>query len=287
MPQVGFTLGQRNYSFTEALEHARTGTAEVPVEFLTALVPSREDRYPTASSLTGCLRKFELKRTTDYYEPVTNKLPALFGTAMHALLESQAVDDALVEHHLTTTLDLEDETLPEEYRIAVVSGTADYIDTTFDEGSGRIRDYKSKLYVSKDLYPSKAHRFQVNIYHYLWVRNGHQPLKHWEILYFDQSRAPRYFRGPLSPIEKVERWLRKTLHTWASNAAAGTLPPPIPEFFQRDPKTGKPLSPCSYCEVRAACAARWKEERATHLQAATEQAGGDAAVPVAGEAPGS
>lgn len=260
MPQLGFLIDNQAYSFDEALAYAQTGTAPVPVEFLKALIgDQRTSDIPSPSVLGGCLRKFMLERRTDYYTTLTDGLPALFGTAMHAYLERYAAEGALVEQHLQAPLPLD---LPEPYTQVLLRGTADYIDPAYDGGAGVLRDYKTKVFLpapGKEFYLTDGHRIQLNTYHWLWVQTGHSPLKYWEVLYTSQTAEPRYFRGELAPLDKVEKWLRRRFREWATHHRDGSLPPVVPEFHQRGSR-GALVAPCSYCPVRDQCLLCYKQE---------------------------
>src|SRR4051794_27735752 len=87
MPLVGFTIGNDNIPFMEALELARKGQLPYPPAFLRAIFSDRVDHAPSASSLAGCLRRFELKRQTDYYSTPESLIPLTNGNGWHKLLE--------------------------------------------------------------------------------------------------------------------------------------------------------------------------------------------------------
>lgn len=275
MPQLGFIIDKQAYSFDEALAYAATGTAPVPVEFLKALIGDQRDSdMPSPSVLGGCLRKFILERRTDYHAALSSGLPAFFGTAMHAYLERFAAPGALTEQHLSATVPLG---LPEPYAEVTLGGTADYIDPEYDGGAGVLRDWKTKVYLpQKDFYASGQHLRQLNTYHWLWVQNGHRPLKYWELLYFSQTAEPRFFRGELSDPEKVGRWVAKKLREWAQHHRDGTLPPVVPEFDQRGAR-GALVAPCSYCPVRDACVLAYEVEAKSGNPAAAAPDEGPAA----------
>lgn len=264
MPLRGFRVEGKEYAFSELFEQAREGTAPVPSELLTPLVPTRNDDVPSASSLTGCLRKFSLQRQHDYYQELDSEMAPLFGTAMHLLLQQHAPEHVRSEQRLEGTIEVD--TAPDLWgdRIRItIGGTADYVDPTYRDGEGLIRDYKTKIYLPANWYPPFEHRTQVNIYNLLWsMQEGHRPLKWWEIVYLDQKSQPQIYRGETADVNKVYDWLAKKLTDWWRAEQAGRLPAPVKEFYERT-KDKKPVAPCSYCPVRQQCLLAWKQEQET------------------------
>lgn len=252
MPQAGFSIGGRDVYFADVIAGVRSGEIDYPESLVRACYSDRNDSQPSASTLAGCFRQFELQRQHDYFPRIEDKLAPFFGTALHSALEAEDRKEAEgnpnihLEVSLKRGLDLSPE------KLVTLRGKADYINTTTGVG----RDYKSKRYIPAGFQGSAAHRAQVNVYHWLWCHNQ-QPLKTWEIIYFDQSRVLT-MRGEYAPLDEVEGWLRKRLTFWHQHRAAGTLPPPLDSFFGKDKKA---RGSCEYCEVRRHCAAVFEEGR--------------------------
>lgn len=241
MAQLGFIINNVRVPIDDALAMASRGDIPYPPALLAALCNSRDSRAPTASVLTGCLRQFELKRNFGYYATPENGLAALFGTAVHKVLEHSA-GDGQQERLLTATLEFPE--FDEPHNRVTLLGTADHI----DESAGIVRDWKTKKYLPVKFEPPFAHAMQVNIYHWLHCQqDGAKPLQRYELVYLDQSRTATY-SGELRPLADVEHWIRARLYSWLSAVSAGELPDPVPQFYNE-----KPQPPCSWCEVRYLC----------------------------------
>lgn len=218
---------------------------DYPVDLVRALVSERAMRpYPSASEVGGCLRRWELSRTTDYTVDPRARLAAMFGTGVHLVLERNAPAGALVELKLSRPVDLGDD-LPNELRHLTVTGTMDY----WEPDAGVIRDWKTKRYLRADHDIDAAHIFQVNIYHWLLAgRPDYKPVKQVQIVYMDQNKV-QGFTGEPWPLERTERRLVAKLRTWALAKAAGGLPATLDCFTP----SGRWQGLCGWCDVRDAC----------------------------------
>ncbi len=252
MPMVGFHIDGRDIPTEEALALAAEGELPYPYPLLAALADQRNAEVPSASVIGGCLRRFELQRRYDYYVNVRDGMAALFGTAMHALMEKYTEPGVEAEYRMAHVVEFP--SLPEPYNQIVFTGKSDYPHAR----RKYIGDFKSKAYVKKDFYPPSQTIVQLNVYHWLWVMTGHEPLESWELNYLDWSNEPKQFRGEFRPVEAVGKWVVERLYEWASHAAAGTLPAPIPSFHN---KLKADRGICNYCPVLQYCEARWKEEQ--------------------------
>lgn len=259
----------RDYTFDEAFALAESGLSPVPNTLLSAALPTRNEFYPSASVIGGCLRQFELKKEVPYFTPIGNALRMVQGTAAHAMWESQPLPAGVLGDtvRLHGTLDLGIDTLPAKYRYVELTGQPDYLDphgVTYKPNIGSfIRDYKGKsgyVPVPGKFFPPLYNRVQANIYNWLWVQQGNKSLDFWELVYYPAGGdEPRTFRGPLRSPHYTERWLQRALTQWALRAARldgeTGIVDPIPSFYIRDEKGPKGL--CSVCEVRNVCEARW------------------------------
>lgn len=254
MPQVGIKYAGKEYKWTEARLLAEEPDFPFPPPLVEAMAEQRDDQVPSASSIIGCLRAFELKRTIDYYEEANSMLPALFGTAFHSFMDAQRQKHAkpsdLIERRLGALVTLEHE-VDGSYQV-YFSGKPDFL------APGRlVSDWKSKVYIPQGFVPPVGHVRQVNIYNWLAAENGYQPAPTWELTYVSQTWALR-FTGTTATAGVVGNYLRKRLNHWADAHARRVLPPPVPQLFLTDAK-GQLAAPCRYCPVREACLAALKE----------------------------
>lgn len=251
MPQRGFLIANRQIPL-EACLTDRHVTSRYPAQLLRTLFNKRNDQTPSASTLSGCMRRFELKRTTDYFVAPEASLPATFGTALHALLATTVHDDGvLLEHSMSRPITLD---LPAPFDAVTVSGTADYI----DQERRLIRDWKTKRYLPTGFIPPVAHLSQVAVYAWLWAQEHPEvPLREYEIVYLDQGSV-FVTRGKLFDLHATEQYLRAALMRWAGPVSRGALPTPIDDFYRSD---DLPRGECAYCEVRAQCQREWNRGR--------------------------
>lgn len=256
MPQLGIRYAGRDYTWDEARAAAEEDASfPYPPPLIEAMADRREDKQPSASSISDCLRRFELKRTLDYYGDPNKELPPIFGTAFHAEMDKyrqkllQPGD--LSETRLYANLDVwvNDDPLPRSIRFG---GQFDF----FRPGV-LLSDWKSKSYIPVGFTVQENHVKQANIYNWLAYKNGYEPAAKWEIAYVSNAWAVRK-QGVMQPLARVESFLRQRLTAWAQAAGSGTLPPPVSALFEADAK-GKPPAPCSYCDVREQCRAALKE----------------------------
>lgn len=271
MPLVGIQFGAQRLSWQQAKSEYAAGSLPFPTPLISAMQDNRNDAVPTASVIAGCLRQFQLKRTTDYYEKPGDLLPSIFGTAFHALMEEytevdpeqrelidigRGGDDWKItpagprhaELRLRAMLDLG---LP-GYNAVAVEGMCDYL----HEGV-LIRDWKSKKFLSLTHTPPVENKTQVNIYNWLASESGYTPAPQGELVYVSQSWLSRH-QFALRPVVNVRNWVRERLTIWADAELRGTLVAPLPQLFEADSK-GKLPAPCGYCPVREACLAAWRE----------------------------
>lgn len=268
MPMVGLAWGARRLSWQQAKSEYQAGQFPYPEPLLSAMADSRDDEVPTASVISSCLRQFQLKRRHEYYERPQDLLPAIFGTAFHALMERYTEHDAPEiidclpgsgvdmtrggprhkELQLRTTVDLG----IAGYEAVVVEGRCDYLHEAV-----LVRDWKSKKFLSTSHTPPQENVRQVNIYNWLAAENEYTPAPTWELVYASQSWVAN-FSGPTRKLSTVREFVTERLHEWALYESQGELVPPLPELFQADEK-GKLPFPCGYCPVRDHCLAAWRE----------------------------
>lgn len=256
MPQVGIRVGAKTYTWEEAHAAAEAGTIPYPPPLVAEMAQQRNSQMPTASTLGGCLRRFELQRTTDYYESGHKMLPAIFGTAFHALMDGHRQKVLKPGEHGESRWHAEIaipsfETggpLRDNHRVTL-SGQVDFL----REGD-IISDWKTKKYIPQGFQPTQEHKAQVNVYNWLAAQNGLTPAKTGELVYVSQDWAST-FRFPLRDTAFVGDWIRTRLAVWADAVARGKLPPPVEAFWQQDETTGKMAAPCVYCPVLEACRA--------------------------------
>lgn len=220
---------------------------DLPHDLALALVEERAERaVPSASVLTGCVRRFELERRVDYAVDPRKRLAAYVGTAIHASLADNPYRPHRVRCEVSTsaTVKLGDD-LPEPYREVTLTGTTDY----YDEDAGLLRDWKTKAYLPAGFTPTPAHIFQVNVYHWLLVRGtGASPVCRLELVYLDQRNVSAFALEPW-PLDTVEDRIRAVLRGWALARVAGKLPNVVEGFTQQ----GRPSAPCSYCDLLSHC----------------------------------
>jgi hypothetical protein len=283
VPQVGWTIGGKTYTFEQAFAFAKSGESPVPLVMLQALHPDRNDFYPSASVISGCLRKFELQKEVEYFPTVASHMRLANGTASHTMWEGQDTPPGVLTDtvRLSAVLDLGIESLSDKYRYIELNGRPDYLDPTgitYSPSIGTfIRDWKSKDYVpvAGKFYPPPENRIQANIYNWLWVKQGHPPLDFWELIYYDRQGEPKTFRAPLRPVQYTEDWLVTTLTPWAVKAAAGGIMPPIKDFYMRDKQGRLTGGLCKYCEVRDVCEIRHLAEGGSLTTEKEENANGN------------
>lgn len=250
MPQIGIMYAGKEFTWDEARVVSENPSFPYPPPLIEAMADQRDDQVPSASSVLGCLRQFELKRTTDYFGESGGELPPMFGTAWHDYMEKyrnrilQPGD--MTETRLSTKVKVGRKTLD-------FSGKMDF----FRPGV-LISDWKSKQYLPQGFTPPSYHVGQVNIYNWLAAENGYEAAPTWELVYVTQSWVLR-FQDATRPVAEVGEWVRGRLAAWAAASGTGTLPPPVPELFQSDQK-GKALPPCAWCPVREACLQALKSE---------------------------
>lgn len=250
MPQVGIKFGNRLLTWDEARAEAHNPAFPYPPPLVEAMADQRDDPHPSASTVVGCLRRFEIQRTTEWYGEANGELPPIMGTAFHDYMdrfrERIIQPGQLTETRLMTIVDTGYGTIP-------FSGKFDF----FDPGV-LVSDWKKKSYISKDFEPPKEHVGQVNIYNWLAKMNGYKPAPTWELAYVSEHWAAR-FQRPTAEVDAIGEFVHKRLRRWHKHSTEGTLPPPVSQLFQPDAK-GKLPAPCGYCPVREFCLAALREE---------------------------
>lgn len=265
MPLVGIQWGSRNLTWEEAERESNEGRLPFPIPLLKAMVNERNDEAPSASTISRCLRQFELKKRVPYYEKPADMLPSVFGTAFHNWMEVFTEYDIDVEditpgnatrftrgpRHaellLSTTVDT-------GYSNVVFRGRVDY----FHEGV-LIRDWKTKKYLGRNHEPPLEDKRQVSIYNWLAQSNGYEPAPEGEIVYVSQSWLATH-RFPLAVPSPAGEYVLGRLRAWQEGCANGGLPHPVDAFFADPDEKGKQPPPCGYCPVREACMAAWRQE---------------------------
>lgn len=272
MPLVGLAWGAREMNWQQAKSESEAGSFPYPVPLIRAMEDQRNDSVPSASVIAGCLRAFALKQRVDYYEKPQGLLPSIFGTAFHMMMDKYTEDDPPrmevidqlpggrvdiqeirsgprhKELFLKTTVDLQ----LSGYNAVEVSGRCDFL----HEGV-LVRDWKSKVYLAQSFAAPDDHFLQGNIYNWLAYENGLRPAPEIEIAYVSQSFGSRE-RRPALPLDDMFRYVRARLRIWAKAEIAGGLPYPIDAFFH--PTAKGPAAPCSFCPVREACMAAFRQE---------------------------
>lgn len=253
MPQVGIKYAGVEYTWDEARELAENPTFPYPPPLIEAMADSRDDKEPSASSIVGCLRRFELQRKVSYYAEAGGELAPLFGTAYHALMEKHQQRTLRPGDLAETRLFAKVVLYPgnSQYSVVNFGGQMDF----FRPGV-LIRDWKSKKYIPRGFTPPSEHVGQVNIYNWLAAENGLEAAPTWELVYVTQGWVQRE-HGPTTPVAAIGNYVRERLIEWASAARRGALPAPVPQLFQADERGNLP-APCSYCPVREQCLAALK-----------------------------
>lgn len=270
MPLVGIAWGARRLSWQQAKSESEAGQLPFPVPLLNAMQDTRNDETPSASVIAGCLRQFELKKRTEYYERPQDLLAPLFGTAFHSHMEKYTeVDAPELEDYtpgggytmtkggprhkellLSATLDLG---IP-GYEATKVMGRCDYL----HEGH-LIRDWKTKRYIAQGHVAPPEARVQVNIYNWLASESGYKPATHGELAYVSNAWSqPERFE--LRPVALTRKYVLGRLKHWASYVKQGQLPPPHPAFFMAADAKGRMPAPCGFCPVREACLEAYRQE---------------------------
>ncbi len=257
MPQVGIKFAGRDMAWEEARAEAENPEFPFPPPLVEAMAQQRQDQVPSVSALVGCLRQFELKRTTAYYEEGTAMLPALFGTAFHEYMDAMrqriTKPGDLIERRLDTLVEVD--TVVEGSRKVLFSGKPDFF------APGRlVADWKSKMFIPQGFTPPLANIRQVNIYNWLAAEVGYQEAPQLELTYVSQAWVMRHTEVTAA-LSRVGAYVRKRLNQWAAARASNVLPPPVPELFLNDAR-GNLAAPCRYCPVREACLAALKDEAA-------------------------
>lgn len=253
MPQIGIRVGAKTYTWAEARYAAELGTDGFPYPppLVAEMAQQREAGTPTASTLAGCLRRFELQKRTDYYESGHKMLPAIFGTAFHALMDGHRKANLQPGEHAESRwrADIYIPTSDSTTQAVSLSGQVDFM----REGDV-ISDWKTKKYIPQGFTPPQEHKAQVNVYNWLAAQNGLVPAVTGELVYVSQDWASR-FTFPLKDTAFTGDWIRSRLAVWAGAVARNALPPPVDAFWQQDEATGKLPAPCVYCPVLEACRA--------------------------------
>jgi hypothetical protein len=251
MALVGLKYGQRRMPWAEVMAESIDGLFPYPPALVRALMETRESDVPSASTLAGCLRRWELKRQHDYYVEPTSMLPLLFGTAFHLLMQKYArPEDGDAEVQLTGVVDTG---LEPPYERLAIQGTPDV------SSAGEILDYKTKKFIPQGWTSRPEHRAQANVYNWLRAANGKTPAERWRLVYASQSWLAAE-SGPMRDVEDTGEWIRTRLRVWAKAKLANALPPPLPRVL--DVEKGRPVGECGYCEVREHCLAALQREEA-------------------------
>lgn len=257
MPQIGIRIGATTYTWAEAAVAADAGEIPYPPPLIAEMAQQRDSQVPTASVLSGCLRRFELQRTTEYYEAAHKMLSPIFGTAFHALMDVRRREALQPGEHAEARMraDVYIPTSGTTTRAVSLSGQVDFL----REGE-LISDWKTKKYIPKGFQPPQEHKAQVNVYNWLAHQNGLVPATEGELVYVSQDWLER-FTFPLREIGYVGKWIHDRLAAWAAPLEDGRLPEPVPQFYQQDQQTGKLEAPCVYCPVLEQCRAAYAQEQ--------------------------
>lgn len=257
MPQLGIRFGSKTMTWDEARLASAAGQIPYPPPLIEEMAEQRDSQTPTASTLAGCLRRFELQRTTDYYEAPNKSLASIFGTAFHAQMDKHRRAHLKEGEHAEMRMkaDVYIPTSETTTQAVTLSGQVDFL----REGD-IISDWKTKKYIPANFVPSQDHKAQLNVYNWLAAQNGFKPAVTGELVYVSQDWIQRE-TFPLRRIEFVGEWITSRLREWAAPVAEGKLPKPVPQFFQQDATTGKLPAPCVYCPVIEACRAAYAKEQ--------------------------
>lgn len=253
MPLIGFRLGREEIAYDEAIALARSGAIAYPPAFLRAIFSGRNDQTPTASALAGCMRRFELQRTTPYYVTPESLIALTGGNGWHHLLEQAGKDEGGdQELRLQATLDFPD--LPAPFDRITITGTSDSIHPP------EVMDWKTTGYIGKQFAGRVSHFAQANVYAWLYARTfpDAAPLATFRIFYIGNNKETADMRGDLKPIAHTEDWIRRRITEWAEPVSRGVLPLPVATIYEDDPKK---RGECGFCELRAACEAALAEGR--------------------------
>lgn len=243
MPAIGWKVGGKEYSYEEAFQIARKeGTFhDFPPAALRAMERHRVDGdWLSPSGAAGCPRQRILVRHINYHvDPEKEWVPGV-GTAVHNWLQDN--DD---EHHealLSTTLSVplrDGRVVPFELR-----GSPD----AYDPEQRRVYDYKTVKTWNGRAYPYDTHVLQINLYAYLFERNG-MPVEDLIIWYIKQGGKDvrrEAVKVPLWDMEEVENIAIEAAEPLAWYADNGEIPHNV-----YDPQ----WLPCMFCPVIKECKA--------------------------------
>lgn len=246
LPQLGFRLGTDNIDYEDALALARTGAIPYPPAFLRAIFSGRHDSVPTASALAGCMRRFELKRTTPYYVKPEDMIALTGGNGWHHLLEQAGKDEGGdQELRLKGVLHFD---LPAPFDRIEITGTSDNIRPP------EIMDWKTTGYIPKNFTGRVSHFAQANVYNWLYAQTfpDAAPLERFRIFYIGNNKETANIVGDLKPLAHTEDWIRRRIGAWSEPVSRGALPDPVATLWETDPKK---RGECLWCECRSACEA--------------------------------
>tara|TARA_X000001382_G_scaffold46526_1_gene31463 strand:- start:622 stop:1518 length:897 start_codon:yes stop_codon:yes gene_type:complete len=154
----------------------------------------------TDLSATGLLqppriRKLKFKHNSDIVEDAKRRVAAVFGTAVHSVMEQHCPDHWILEKRFYATV-----------KDKVISGQIDAIEPLNDQSEVKIWDWKV-IPSFKAMSGMKDYETQGNIYAYLVRKNGYIPVKFVIgalVKDWSQANADRNPNYPQLPIQSYE-----------------------------------------------------------------------------------
>lgn len=168
MPQVGWVIDGKKYTFAEAEQLAKKDGAVGGFIYPILNVMREQKRWPgviSPSMAGGCLRQAFLRFQEDYYiDPQSVFTPGI-GTAMHEwLMLSEDYSDVMKEDRLWTSVEAS------SGRVYKLSGQID----RFEIDRKTLYDFKTTGTLYRKYPPSYQHVLQQNLYVYLLRKHGYE-----------------------------------------------------------------------------------------------------------------
>lgn len=243
MGAIGWKIDGKNYSYEEAFDIAkRDGSfANFPPAALRAMERHRVDGdWLSPSGAAGCPRQRILVRQVDYFvDPEKEWVPGV-GTAVHNWLQ-----DADDEHH-ESLLSCDLNVPLRDGRVVPfqLKGSPD----AYDPEHRRVYDYKTVKDWKGKYYPYDSHVLQINLYRYLFEKNGHpvEDLVIWYVKQGGRDVRREAFHVPMWSMEDIENIAIEAAEPLAWYKLTGEIPP-----NKYDPT----WLPCMFCPVIKECKA--------------------------------
>jgi len=266
MPLIGFQCPNKvvtKPSFTYCITTCSKKCMSLPL--LLALMRDKdvEEGVYSITELPNPRQQVYLKRHSDYWINPFFSTFALFGTAVHSIIESQK--DKIKDLNLDKAFIIEDRKRV-DFNGVTVSGRADL----YDVESKTVYDYKTiKAYAMRKMldgeFEDNSYALQLNGYRYFFYPEAEHLIieafvKDWSYAIMDSSG--------MKPLERVEvpmlsdmlvaREYQKLIDGHLKVERTGEVPPctRAEVWFNenpRSPQCGAPIRCRDYCEVNAVC----------------------------------